>query len=132
MLIDDTLFHPLSDTLFEFLIGLWSEIQTSHKEGIFRKSSFEFFKRLAPALSTNASHSRKKSVHKFARQEIEGFTQFFKIYISSVIDAVFKEEEIFDSLTLLTWYLHRFLEKSGNTHLSSHQTNSRNLSTNNH
>ena len=107
-LIYDTLFHPLSDTLFEFLNGIWSEIQPSDREGIFRKSSFEFFKRLAPALKTNASHSRKESVHKIARQEIEGFTQLLKIYISSVTDADLNEEEIFDSLTLLSWYIHRF------------------------
>ena len=43
-LINDTLFHPLSDTLFEFLNGIWSEIQPSDREGIIRKSSFEFLK----------------------------------------------------------------------------------------
>ena len=43
-----------------------------------------------------------------ARQEIEGFTQLLKINISSVTDADLNEEEIFDSLTLLSWYLHRF------------------------
>ena len=107
-LIYDTLFHPLSYTLFEFLNGIWSEIQPSDREGLFRKSSLEFLKRFAPALKTNASHSRKESVHKFARQEIEGFTQLLKIYISSVKDADLNEEEIFDYLTLLSWYLHRF------------------------
>ena len=59
-LIYDTLFHPLSDTLFEFLNGIWSEIQPSDREGLFRKSSFEFLKGLAPALNTNNLHSRKK------------------------------------------------------------------------
>ena len=37
-LIYDTLFHPLSDTLFEFLNGIWSEIQPSDREGIFRNT----------------------------------------------------------------------------------------------
>ena len=32
------------------------------------------------------------------------------IYISSVTDADLKEEEIFDSLTFLSWYIHRFLK----------------------
>ena len=41
-LIYDTLFHPLSDTLFEFLNGIWSEIQASDRGGLFKKSSFEF------------------------------------------------------------------------------------------
>ena len=39
---------------------------------------------------------------------MEGITQLLKIYISSVTDADLNEEEIFDSLTLLSWYLHRF------------------------
>ena len=107
-LIYDTLFHPLSDTLFELLNGIWSELQPSDREGLFRKSFIEFLKRLAPALHTNASHSQKESVHKIAKQEIEGFTHFLKIYISSVADADLNEEEIFDSLALLSWYLYRF------------------------
>ena len=74
------MFHLLSDTLFEFLHGIWSEIQPSDREGLFRKPSIEFLKRLAPALNTNASQSRKESVQKIGRQEIEGFTQFHKIY----------------------------------------------------
>ena len=37
-----------------------------------------------------------------------GFIQILKIYISSVTDADLNEEEIFDSLTLLTSYLQRF------------------------
>ena len=107
-LIYDTLFHPLSDTLFEFLNGIWSEIKPLDSEGIFRKSSFEFFIRLAPTLNANASHSRKESVHKISRHEIEGFTHLLKIYISSVTDADLNEEEIFDSLTLLSWHKHKF------------------------
>ena len=63
-LIYDTLFHPLSDTLIEFLNGIWSEKQPSDREGIFRKSSFEFLERLAPTLNANASHSRKKAYTK--------------------------------------------------------------------
>ena len=62
--------YPVSETLFEFLKGVCSEIQPSNTEGIFRKSSFEFLKHLAPALNTNASQSRKESVHKIGRQEI--------------------------------------------------------------
>ena len=73
------MFHPLSDTLFEFLNGIWSEIQPSGREGILRKSSFEFLKRLAPALNTNASHSRKRKRTQVVRQEIERFTQLLKI-----------------------------------------------------
>ena len=109
-LIYDTLFHLLSNTLFEFLNGIWSEIKPSDKEGLCRKSSFEFLKRLAPAPNTNTLPFRKESVHKIARQEIEGFAQLLKIYISSVTDADLNDEEIFDSLTLLSWYLHRFLK----------------------
>ena len=75
---------------------------------MFRKSSSEFFKRLAPNLNVNASQSRRESVHKIARQEIEGFTHLLKIYINSVKDADLDDEEIFDSLTLLSWYIHRF------------------------
>ena len=107
-LLYNTLFHPLLDTIFEFLKGIWSERQPSDREGLFTKSSFEFLKRLAPALNTNALLSRKESVHKAAGQDIEGFTQLLKIYISSVKDADLNEEEIFDSLKLLSWYLHRF------------------------
>ena len=81
-LIYDTPFHPLSDTLFELLNGIWSETQLSNREGLFIKSSFEFPKRLAPALFTNALHSRKENVHKIFRQKIEGFTQLLKMYIS--------------------------------------------------
>ena len=59
-LIYDTSIQPLSDPLFEFLNGIWSEIKTSDRERIFRKSSFDFLKRLAPTPNANASHSRKK------------------------------------------------------------------------
>ena len=71
-------------------------MQPPDREGIIRKSSFEFLKRLAPTLNANTSHSRKISVHKIARQEIEGFTHLLKIYIyiSSVTDADLNEEEI--------------------------------------
>ena len=41
-LIYDTLFHPISDKLFEFLNGIWSEIQPSDREGILTKSPLEF------------------------------------------------------------------------------------------
>ena len=66
----DTLFNPLSDTIFEFPNGVWSEIQPLDRQGVFRKSSFEFVKRPASTLHANASHSRKESVHKTARQEV--------------------------------------------------------------
>ena len=85
-LLYDIQIHLLLDTLFEFLNEIWSEIQPSDREGFFRKSSFEFLKRLAPALDTNVSHSQKGSVHKIAKQETEGFIQLLKIYISSVTD----------------------------------------------
>ena len=77
-LIYDTLFNPLSDTIFEFLNGVWSEIQHSDRAGVFRKSSLEFLKRLAAKLNTAALQSRKKNVHKIARQEIEGFTYLLR------------------------------------------------------
>ena len=107
-LIYDSLFSPLSDTLFEFLNGIYSEIQPLEREALFRKASFEFLKRLAPALNTNASQSRKKSVHKIARQEIEGFNKLLEIYITPATDADLSEEDLLDSLTLLSWYIHRF------------------------
>ena len=106
-LIYGILFNPLSDTLFEFLNGVWSEIQPLDRTGVFRKSSFEFPKRLASTLNTAAQQSRKESVHKIARQEIECFTHLHKTYISSVKDAHLSEREILDSLTLLSWYIHR-------------------------
>ena len=62
----DTLFNPISDTLFEFVHGVWSEMQPLDRKGVFRKSSFELFKRLAPTLNANASHSQRESVHKIA------------------------------------------------------------------
>ena len=67
-LIDDTFFNPLSGTLYEFLNGVWSEIQPLDREGVFRKYSLEFLKRLASNLNATASQSRKKSMHKIARQ----------------------------------------------------------------
>ena len=87
---------------------MWSEIQPSDREGIFRKSFFKFLKRLATALNANASPSRKESGHKITRQEIEGFNHLLKMYISGVTDADLSEEEILDTLTLLSWYIHRF------------------------
>ena len=75
---------------------------------LFKKASFEFFKRLAPALNTNALQSRKESVHKIARQEIEGFNKLLDVYITSAKDADLPEEDLVDSLTLLSWYMHRF------------------------
>ena len=53
-------------------------------------------------------HPLEKSVHKIARQEIEGFTHLQKMFISSVTDADLTEGEILDTLTLLSWYIHRF------------------------
>ena len=49
----------LSYTLFEFLNRVSSEIQPLDREALFRKSSLEFLKRLAPTLNTNASESPK-------------------------------------------------------------------------
>ena len=43
-----------------------------------------------------------------ARAEVEGFTHIRKTYISSVKDADLKEEEIIDSLTLSSRFIHRF------------------------
>ena len=75
---------------------------------VFRKSLFEFLKCLASTLNANASQSRKERVQKIARQAIEGFTDLLKIYITSVKDAYLDDEEILDSLTLFSWYIHRF------------------------
>ena len=72
-----------------------------------RKSSFKFLKRLATALDANAPPSRNESVQKIVRQEIEGFTQLLKKYISCVPDADLNEEEILGTLTLFSWYIHR-------------------------
>ena len=116
-LIYDTLFHPLSDTLFEFLNGIYTEIQPLDREVLFNKSSFEFLKRLATALNTNASQSRKESVHKIARQEVEWFNKLLEVYITS---ADLAEENILDTLTLLTWYFHRFWKSK--THFHSQAT----------
>ena len=92
-LIYDTPFHPLSETLFKFLNGIWSENLLSN---------------FLNALHLHLTLLSKKNVLKIAQQEIEELTQLFKIYISSVTDAHLNAEEIFDSLTLLSWYLHRF------------------------
>ena len=110
-LIYDTPFSPLSDTLFEFFNGIYSEIQPLDGEVLYKKASFEFLKRLAPALNTNALQSRKESVHKIARQEIEGFNKLLEIYITSATDADLTEEDILDSLTLLSWFIHRFWKR---------------------
>ena len=61
-------------------------IQPSDRDRIIRKSSFEFFKRLAPTLNANASHSQKESIHKVVRHEVEGSTHPLKIKICSVTD----------------------------------------------
>ena len=107
-LIYDTLFNPLSETLFEFFNVVWSEIQPLDRQGVFRKTSFESLERLVSTLNTNALQSRKESLNKIARQEIEGFTRLLDVYTTSVRDADLNEEEISDSLTLLSWYFHRF------------------------
>ena len=107
-LINDTLFIPLSDTIFEVLNGVWRKLQPSDITGVFRKSSFEFLKSLTSTIITAALQSRKGCVHKVARQEIEGFTYLMKTYVSSVKDADLSEEEIFDSLKLLSLYIHIF------------------------
>ena len=107
-LIYDTLLNPLSDTLFEFLNGIYSELQPLDSEGLFKKSSFKFLRRLAPALNTNALQSRIESAHKTARREIEGFIKLLDIYITSATDADLTEDDILDSLTLLSWYIQRY------------------------
>ena len=43
-----------------------------------------------------------------ARQEIEEFTHFIKTYISSAKDAELSQVEILDTLSLLSWNIHRF------------------------
>ena len=107
-LIYDTFFNPLPDTLFEFLNGVRSEIQPLGREVVFRKSSFAFLKRLASNLNANAPQSRKESVQQNARQEIDGFTHLLRIYTTFLIDADLDDKEILDSLTLFSWFIHRF------------------------
>ena len=63
-------------------------------------------KPLASTLNIAAIQSQNQSVHKTTRQVIEGFTQFIETYISSVIKADLPEE-IINTLTLLSWYIHR-------------------------
>ena len=96
-LIYDTLFSQLSDTLFEFLIGVWTALELPNRAGTYRKLSVEFLKRFASTLITAALRSRKK-VHKIARQEIEGITHLKKTYIISAKDADSSEADILDSL----------------------------------
>ena len=106
--IYDTLFNPPCDTFFEFFTKIWSEIQPLDRQGAFQKFSFEFFKRLACTLNASALQSRKERVHKITRQEIEGFTRLLDTYITTVTNADLSGEEIYNSLTLLSWYIHRF------------------------
>ena len=73
-LIYDTLFNSISNTLFEILNGVWSEIQPLDRTDVFRKSSSEFLKSLASTIDAAAQQSRKESVHKIARKAIEVFT----------------------------------------------------------
>ena len=94
--------------MFEFLKGIYSEIQPLDRKVQFKKASFAFLKRLETSLNTNASQSRKESVHKIARQEIEGFNKLLNVYITSAKDADLSEEDLLDTLTLLSWYIHRF------------------------
>ena len=58
------LFNPLSDTLFELLNGICTEIQPSDRTDVYKKLSFEFLKHLASTLNTAALQSRKESVQK--------------------------------------------------------------------
>ena len=68
-LIYETLFHPLSGTLFDALRGLYAELHITDRWCAFRKYSVEILKRLASAINT-ATPSREQSVHKIARQQI--------------------------------------------------------------
>ena len=63
-LIYDTLFNPLSDTLVDFLQGIWSKMQTSDKESVFLKSYFEFLKLLAPTLHNHDERAYTKSLER--------------------------------------------------------------------
>ena len=78
------------------------------RQSAFQKSSFDIPKRLACTLNANALQSRKESVHKIARQEIEGFTRLLDTYIITITSADLSGEEIYNYLTLLSWYIHRF------------------------
>ena len=75
---------------------------------VFRKSFFEFLKRLASTRIANASQSWKEKVQKVTRKEIEGFTHLLKKYINSLKVADLDDEEILGCLTLLSCFIHRF------------------------
>ena len=76
-LIYDTLFSPLSDALFEYLRGVYTELHTS-RACAFRQSAFDFLKRLESTLNNAAIQPRKEIVHKITRREIKGFSHFLK------------------------------------------------------
>ena len=107
-LIYDILFNALSDTLLEFLNGVWMELQPPDRAGAVRKLSFKFLKQ-----NTAALQSRKKtSIHKIPRHETEGFNHLIKTYKSSAQNADLSQEDILDSLSLLPWFSHRFWKMS--------------------
>ena len=90
---------------------MYADLQPSDRTGALRKSSFQFLKRLASTLNIANIQSQKESVLKSARQEIEGFTQLMKMFISSVKNANPPAKEILDTLSLLSWYIHRLWKR---------------------
>ena len=59
------------------------------------------------AYVNNAPDMRNAEMNE-ARQEIEGFTHLLQMFIICVTDADLSEEATLDTLTLLSWYIHRF------------------------
>ena len=125
----DTSFNPLSDTLFEFFNGVCTELQPPDRACIFRKSSIEFLKRLASTLNTGTLQSRKESVDKMSRQEIEGFQSPHKNIQNSAKDEDLSEAEILNFLTLLFGKYTQILEQFSATHFFSYKTHCKILST---
>ena len=98
----DSSFSLPSGFLYVFLNYVYAELQPSDRAGAFRKSSFKFLKQLASTTNTATTQSRKETVHKIASNETEGLNHLLKLYVSSVKDADLPEDEILDSLTLLS------------------------------
>ena len=67
-----------------------------------------FFKRLASTHNTAAQPFTKRERTQNRLTRNRGFTPICKTCLSSLKDADLPKEEILDSLTLLSWYIHRF------------------------
>ena len=61
LLITDSQFCQQSDTLSEFLNGIYRELELSDRKGAIRRTSVKFQKRLASTLNFAAIQPRKKT-----------------------------------------------------------------------